>query len=98
MSAPDTPDSRAAPVWRRRSDVVWRRSLDAVILFPPGADDAMTLTDPGAVVWDLLEQPATLDELVDTLVQLYAGDRSTIEHDLRELLVGLHDRHAVVSA
>ncbi len=30
---------------RRRPDVLWRRSLDAVVLLPAGADDVLTLAE-----------------------------------------------------
>ena len=72
----------AAAVWRRRDDVLWRRSLDAVILLPVGADEPITLPGTGAAVWDLLEEPASLDELVATLAEAYEEDPAVVEHDV----------------
>ena len=83
-------------VWRRREDVLWRRSLDAVILMPAGADDPVTLPGTGASVWDLLEEPATVAELVGVLSEAYdAGDRQVVEHDVRRLLLDLEALGAV---
>lgn len=73
-------------VWRRRDDVLWRRSLDAVILLPSGADEPLTLPDSGAIVWDLLEEPASFDELVATLAEVYETDAATIATDITPLL------------
>jgi hypothetical protein len=78
-------------VWRRRDDVIWRRSLDAVFLLPAGIDDPMTLPDTGASVWDLLEEPATVAELVATLADAYDADPTVVEHDVCELLAELED-------
>ena len=91
MSAPGA-------VWRRRDDVLWRRSLDAVILMPVGADDALTLPGTGAAVWDLLVEPATLGELVAVLAEAYGADPSVVEHDVRGLLTDLESLGAVASS
>jgi Coenzyme PQQ synthesis protein D (PqqD) len=85
----------AAAVWRRRDDVLWRRSLDAVILLPVGADDPLTLPGTGAIVWDLLEEPATLAELVATLAEAFEEDPAVVEHDVSTLLAELEDLAAV---
>jgi len=83
-------------VWRRRDDVLWRRSLDAVILMPVGADEPVTLPGTGASVWDLLAEPATLAELVATLADAYdRADPSVVEHDVRVLLAELEAFGAV---
>ena len=86
------PDPR---VWRRRDDVVWRRSLDAAIVLSAGAEDPVTLPGTGAAVWDLLAEPATLAELVGTLVEVYGGDSATIERDVAGLLEHLRALHVV---
>ena len=77
--------SDADAVWRRRDDVLWRRSLDAVILLP----------GTGAIVWDLLEEPATLTELVATLAEAYEADPAVVDHDVRTLLGELETLGAV---
>jgi hypothetical protein len=88
--------SDSAAVWRRREDVLWRRSLDAVMLLPEGVDDPVTLPGTGASVWDLLEEPATLAELVTILAEAYDGaDAAVVEHDVRALLAELEQLGAV---
>jgi len=83
-----------APVYSRRPDVLWRRSLDAVVLLPAGCEDPVTLPGTGAAVWDLLAAPATLPELVGTLVEVYGEDPVTVERDVAALL----DRLARIAA
>jgi len=84
-----------AAVWRRREDVLWRRSLDSVILLPVGVEDPMTLPGTGASVWDLLEEPATVAELVAVLAEAYGAERTVVEHDVRALLDELEALGAV---
>jgi hypothetical protein len=84
-----------APVWRRRGDVLWRRSLDAVILLPVGVEEPLTLPGPGAAVWDLLAEPATVAELVAILADAYDEDSAVVEHDVRALLGDLEGLGAV---
>ena len=88
-------EAGGATVWRRRDDVLWRRSLDAVILFPAGADEPLTLPDTGAIVWDLLEEPAPFDELVATLADVYGVDLTVIAADITPLLDDLHALGAI---
>jgi len=85
-------------VYSRRSDVLWRRSLDAVVLLPAGADEPVTLPGTGAAVWDLLAEPVTLPDLVGTLTQVYGGDAATIERDVTGLLARLDALGAVESS
>jgi Coenzyme PQQ synthesis protein D (PqqD) len=91
----DVGGGAADGVWRRRDDVLWRRSLEAVILLPAGADEPLTLPDTGAIVWDLLEEPATFDELVATLADVYNTDATTIATDITPLLTELQTRGAL---
>ena len=82
-------------IWRRREDVLWRRSLDAVILLPADAEDPVTLPGTGASVWDLLEEPASLAELVTVLAEAYDEDPAVVDHDVRALLAELESLGAV---
>ena len=82
-------------IWRRREDVLWRRSLDAVILLPADAEDPVTLPGTGASVWDLLEEPASVAELVTVLAEAYDEDPAVVDHDVRALLAELESLGAV---
>jgi hypothetical protein len=74
------------PAYRRRAEVLWRRSLDAVVLLPPGSDDVVTVAGTGADVWDLLDTWRTVDGLVALLAQRYQGDPGAVAADLEVLL------------
>lgn len=75
--------------WRRRPDVLWRRSLDAVIFLPADLDDPLTLGGSGPEVWELLAEPRTLEALVTVLAALHAVDPDTIRDDVAPILARL---------
>ena len=52
--------------------------------------------DPtGARIWNLLREPATIEELCDMLAGVYDVDRSTLESDVRAFLRDLADQGLV---
>jgi hypothetical protein len=56
----------------------------------------VTLPGTGASVWDLLEEPATLAELVSILAEAYQpADPSEVERDVHSLLAELESLGAV---
>jgi hypothetical protein len=72
--------------YRRRRDVLWRRSLDAVILVAGGRAEPMTLSGTGPEVWTLLETPASVTDLADRLASCHKADRHVVEEDLNRVL------------
>ena len=83
--------------WTRRSDALWRSTLDAVVLLSAGRSDTdpLVIDGPGVQVWDILEEPATLDEIVGHLSETFEGDHRVMEQDVTDLLERLHDEGLV---
>lgn len=86
MSANPSDRSAVPGRWQRRTDVSWRETLDAVVVQAPSADDPSVLAGTAAVVWTLLAEPVTVAELVDTLVEVYGGERAVIARDVEALV------------
>lgn len=42
---------------------LWRLTLDAVVVLPPGREHAVVVPDAGPAVWAWLQDPRALDEL-----------------------------------
>jgi Coenzyme PQQ synthesis protein D (PqqD) len=72
--------------YRRRSDVPWRRSLDAVLCLPPGANEPVTLAGTGPEVWDLLRDPRSLDELAADLAARHGTEPEIVVRDVLPVL------------
>lgn len=86
MSATPPHPSAAPTRWRRRADVSWRESIDGVVVQAPSAADPSVLAGTAAAVWRLLAEPVTVDDLVDTLAEVYGGDRAVIARDVEALV------------
>jgi hypothetical protein len=79
----------SSPSYRRLPDVLWRRSLDAVLCLPPGASEPVTLAATGPEVWDLLERPCSVDQLASELSRRHKIDAQIVARDVLPLLEGL---------
>jgi hypothetical protein len=69
--------------------VLWRRSLDSVVLLPPGAADVITLVGSGPAVWQLLADWRSADELAEVLAAAYGAPPDVVARDLGPVLRAL---------
>jgi hypothetical protein len=73
-----------------RNDTLMSAPIDREIVFlNPSTDSYVALDDIGRRIWDLLEQPRRLEELVDLLAEEFEGQRETIRSDLVPFLAEL---------
>jgi hypothetical protein len=72
--------------YRRRADVLWRRSLDTVVCLPPNETEPVTLAGTGPKVWDLLEAPHTLAQLATELSARHGADPGVVATDVRPVV------------
>jgi hypothetical protein len=75
--------------FRRRPDVLWRRSLDAVVLLPAGADDVITVGGTGVDTWELLDTWRTIDALAELLGDRYGASPGVVAPDIAEFVTVL---------
>ena len=82
------------PTWRRRSEVLWRRSGSRILL--RSNDGEVVVLDGSAVeVWDLLEAPMTIGDLNGALGEGRESQRNEIAADLDWLLKDLDARSLI---
>lgn len=82
--------------WQISSETLHSKIDDEVILMSIEADSYFGLDPIASRIWELLEQPKTLDELVALLMEEYEVDASTCTEDVRALLGDLQDKGLVV--
>ena len=82
----------------RRGDVLWRRSLDAVLVVPPGASEPVSVSGSSLDVWELLETPTSVGELGSRLSRRHGVASDVIERDLEPLIDKLVSLGIVVRA
>ena len=84
--------------WRRRPDVLWRRSLDTVLLLPAATEDVVTLAGTGPAVWELLAEWRTLDDLAGILAGAFESTPEVVMADLVPLLAEFEVQGVVQTA
>lgn len=73
---------------QRRPEVLWRRTLGAVLILPPGHDGPLMLEGTAAAIWELLGEPRDAHGLACALLpdtQPDAAVLGDVEHFLAEL-------------
>jgi Coenzyme PQQ synthesis protein D (PqqD) len=76
----------------RRADVLWRDTLDAVLVRPPGADEVVKLAGTGRALWAALEEPLIFADLCDVLAETHDAETAAIAADLLPVISDLMAR------
>ncbi len=80
-----------------QTSALWRSTLDAVVLLSAARSDTdpLVIDGPGVQVWDILEDPTTLADIVDQLSATFEGDPAVMAQDVSALLERLRDEGLV---
>ena len=84
--------------FRRRPDVLSRRSLDAVVILPPASDEVLTIAGTGVAVWELLDTWRTVEALTELLATAFGADPGVVAGDLEPLIAEFVDRNVLETA
>lgn len=71
-------------------------SQEAVLLHL-GSQRYFSLNETGVAIWDLLNAPRSLDEIVDALAETYASDRKTLSASVTRFVEEL-ERDGLIQA
>ena len=84
--------------WQRSTDVVWRQTADRVLLLHVDAPEPVVVAGPGPLLWDLLKDPASLEDLAAGLSEAYKMPAERIAWDIEPVLAELTRQGLVRSA
>ena len=87
----------AVRLLRRHPGVLWRASLDGVVVLPTAGEAPLHISSPGDALWALLEEPKTLGELAGQLAEIPGVDREQVVRDIGILIEELLASGAVLS-
>ena len=93
--------SKQVTYFRARSEnIVTRQMGDEMVLVPLSdkvADmtNVITLNEVGADILKILEEPATIDKVVEELLEIYDVDRKTLLTDVEEFIREAMDKGVV---
>ena len=82
LRRPDPPRRLSSMGSLRRADVLWRATLDGVLIRPLGAAELTKLAGTGRALWAVLEEPASFDEVCELLAEIHDADAAAIAADL----------------
>jgi hypothetical protein len=83
--------------YQRSPHVVWRRTLEVIVVLAVDGTEPLVLGGTAADVWTLLAEPRTLDDLVGVLAEHYSGEAGVIAADVAKLLATLCESGVVLS-
>jgi hypothetical protein len=87
-----------AVVLRRSPRALWRRLDEGTLLAHPESAAFEELSSSGAVIWELLEEPSTTDQLIGRVANLYGTPAETVAHGVTTLLASLMDQGFLVGS
>ena len=84
----------------RNPDFIYRRIVDEIVLIPihknvSDMNSIYSLNEIGALLWDQMEQPASLEELSSLVKNTYDVDQQQAEEDIKTYLNELFEFGAV---
>ncbi len=93
--APVTTEGDASPAFsenseprsvRRHPEVLVRRDLGGTLLLTPQRDEPLLLEGIGALIWDLLNEPTTAQQLACDLAEGFGRPENDVARDINVLL------------
>jgi hypothetical protein len=75
---------------------MWRRTYAGLLVSPSPQSELLLLGPPADRIWALLDEPATVAQLVEQLRSEFAAEPDDIERDVEEFVTDLERRGAVV--
>jgi hypothetical protein len=81
--------------YRRAEGLIWREFAGEVIVATREGDDFEVLASTGSLIWELLERPCSVDELVDPLAVVFGTSGSSIRGDVVAYVDELEERGVI---
>jgi hypothetical protein len=77
----------------RKNGVSWRELDGQIVVLDLESSKYVTVSGAGAVIWEHLVAGASLDELVDALIEVFDIDVATARVDTESFLDDLRERN-----
>ena len=85
------------PVFRRAPGVRWREFGSDGILLDPASGEYVQINDIGVLIWQSLEQPATLEDVIDRVCEQFTEISAGAGDDIREFVMVLAQRQFLLA-
>lgn len=85
--------SRGAPRYIVNPDVSCREEVDGALLYNPDTDRVLVVNTTGLLIWQVLEQPHTLEEVVAILLERCDNvPQDQVHRDVGDFIARLQER------
>jgi hypothetical protein len=82
--------------WKRNADLPFQRLEEDTIIVDPKRREVHLLNQTAARVWELLEAPRTLDEIVAALADEYDAPHDELQSSVADLVADLAGKDVFV--
>ena len=79
----------------RKHDLTWREVGDAIVVLDLSDSSYLSVSGSGKTIWNALEKGATVDQLVDIVLEIYEVEPATARADTEKFLAGLLERKLI---
>jgi hypothetical protein len=83
--------------YQRSRTVLWRRCPQSVLLLPRGAERPLALSGSGVDLWQMLEEPQTLEATANRLAKRFDVDATEVANSIEPVLDALVQARVVES-
>jgi coenzyme PQQ synthesis protein D (PqqD) len=90
--------SSKADSWRRDPELPFQKLEEETIVVDPKRREVHLLNETAARVWELLEAPRSVDELVAALAEEYDAPGDELREEIVELVDGLGSKRLLLAA
>jgi hypothetical protein len=87
-----------AATWRRDPTLPFQRMSDETVVVDPRTREVHLFNATAARIWDLLETPRSVEELVRALADEYDGDPQTVRREVEGFVAALGGKRLVTVA
>ena len=81
---------------RRNSDIIAAGISEQTILLNPADWTYVHFNETAARIWEALDEPRSVETVIETLMRDYAVDRSTCERELEVFIADMTGRGFIV--
>jgi len=89
MSAAPHPDAAAAASWARDPGLPFQRMAEEAIVVNPRTREVHLLNETAARIWELLETPRSIDELVGALGDEFDAEPAALRREVESFVADL---------
>jgi len=79
----------------QNKDIVWRNLEGEAVLLNPHSGKYYGMNSVGCAFWEKIDGKATLETIIEALLEEYDVEREVLEQDIKELVESLENNNLI---